>query len=106
MAILSVSGNLKGGCAEVIDAMRRLGINGDATPNTTVLDGQLEQGCRDVIASQDRSDEAVRRLWDDVRGECGLTCAHVTISRDVKQGCVLDVLRPSACPGASSDTAR
>ena len=106
MVTLSVSGNLKKDCGDVVNAMIRLGINGDVTSNTTVLDNCIEQGCRVVIASQVNAETNLERLWKELRDTCHLTCAHASISRDVKQGCVLDVIRPSLCKGSSLDTSK
>ena len=95
---LSLSGAKMNGCEEVISKMLALGISGDATLNTTVLDGVLEQGCRVRVASQPQKEHA-KRLWEAIRTRCELTCGHVSID-DATNGCALDVFRPSACPGA------
>lgn len=101
VAILSLSGNeLSHDCAEVVHHMRMLGINGDVTCNRTMLDGQLEHGCRVVVAEKDPI-PAVQSLWERMQQLYGLDCAHVRIESDVRSGCVLDVLRPSACPSAT-----
>jgi hypothetical protein len=99
VAVLSLSGpRLSADCREVVQSMRDLGISGDVTCNTTLLDGAVERGCRAVVAG-DRPLGSVKLLWEAVRAPHGLTCAHVKVESDAVSGCVLDVLRPSACPG-------
>ena len=93
---LSVSGP-RLDCAVVVDIMRRLGINGDVTSNTTVLDGRTEAGCRIVVASKPHRDQ-VERLWNATRDHFSLSCAHVALDHH-EDGCVYDVFRPSNCPG-------
>lgn len=99
MTTLSVSGDmLERDCGNVLEALCRLGINGDVTPNRTILDGMVEHGCRVVLASRKKED--VKRLWTDLRKRCALTCAHVRLQEsDVMEGCVLDAIAPSKCPG-------
>ena len=98
-AHLSVSGpGLSRGCTEVVRAMRDLGVCGDVTPNISVVDGNYERGCRVVVASQPHARHA-QDLWETLRTRHALTCAHVRIGDDPTSGCVLDVFRPSACPG-------
>lgn len=75
-----------------------LGIRGDVTPNQTVTDSGLEQGCRAVLASRDEKRDTAQ-LWQRIRARHNVACAHAKIERDVESGCVLDVLRPSQCPG-------
>jgi hypothetical protein len=84
-------------CSDVIRMMKKLGISGDVTPNVTILDGDLENGCKIVVASAPHREKA-RILWDALRTPLGLTCAHVRVESRV-EGCVLDVFRPSACTG-------
>lgn len=99
-AVLSVSSStgLRSDCAEVVEAMRSLGIAGDVTPNVTVVDGVFERGCRVVVASRPAKAHA-QALWEALRARHALTCAHVTLTGEVQSGCVLDVFRPSVCPG-------
>ena len=104
VATLSVSGpQLHVDCSNVVRAMQSLGIAGDVTPNLTLVDGRQEPGCRVVIASRP-SKEHADRLWERLRPECDLTCAHLSVRDDVMEGCVLDVLRPSRCPGCVQTT--
>lgn len=101
---LSVSGQkIAEDCSNVISAMSALGIAGDVTPNLTLVDGSRERGCRVVIATRP-SKEHAGRLWERLRTECELTCAHLSVRDDVSEGCVLDVLRPSRCPGRAQTT--
>lgn len=104
VATLSVSGpQLHVDCSNVMRAMKSLGIAGDVTPNRTLVDGDEEPGCRVVIASRPSKEHAAR-LWERLRTECELTCAHLSVRDDVSEGCVLDVLRPSRCPGRVQNT--
>ena len=60
VAVLSISGsNIMNDCSEVILLMKTLGINGDVTSNKTILDGNLENGCRIYVASKNREDTPV-----------------------------------------------
>ena len=97
---LAVSGpELDSKCGAVITAMRELGINGDITPNTTVLDGTLEYGCRILVTSAPVR-ENTRSLWERLRAHYSLRCAHATLS-EYESGCVFDIFRPSSCPGTT-----
>ena len=96
VGILSLSGRGLA-CADVVNAMIKLGINGDVTQNVSVVDGIEESGCRVAIATVPYK-ESVRSLWTHISHTSTLTCAHVRID-DVFSGCVLDYLRPSQCSG-------
>jgi hypothetical protein len=96
VGVLSISGNISTDCDEVIYLMKKLGINGDVTCNKTILDGNVENGCRIRIASSYM--EHTKLLWKTIQENLGLTCAHVNISES-KDGCVFDVFRESLCPG-------
>lgn len=101
VATLSVSSHdFTPTCAEVTSLMKTLGINGDVTANTTVLDGLVEVGCRVRIASSSPKRDAAT-LWQRMRDRHALTCAHLSVGGDIQSGCVLDVLRPSLCPGSA-----
>lgn len=96
VAVLSFSSaDFSPRCEEVVEAMRRAGLSGDVTPNRTLVDGGEEQGCRVVLAGEKKEVEA---LWKGVREKCNLTCGHAKIEK-TESGCILDVLRPSLCPG-------
>ena len=94
---LSVSGD-RLRCDEVAKLLQTMGICGDVSPNTTVLDGHVEPGCRIRIVSAPVP-ENTRLVWDSLKTRFGLQCAHVRLSAEDKSGCVYDVYRPSACPG-------
>lgn len=97
VAVLSISGsNIMNDCSEVILLMKTLGINGDVTSNKTILDGNLENGCRIYVASKNRED--TRQLWKSLSKSLGLICAHVKFSEH-QDGCVFDIFRESLCPG-------
>ena len=96
-AIVSLSGHSLQDCGPVVQAMRRLGIYGDVTSNTSIDPmGNVEPGCRVTIGGATVRDDA-KRLWHEIRSITPLTCAHVQVS-DVSAGCVFDVFRPTACP--------
>lgn len=95
MGVLSISGE-RVSCERVAELMHALGIHGDVTRNVTVLDGQMEPGCRvRVVSDPERKTEV---LWNAARREFGLKCAHVKLSK-YQSGCVFDVYRSSNCPG-------
>lgn len=101
---LSVSGGaLDESCHRVLQAMVRLRISGDVTPNMTVCDGRREHGCRIVFSSPSPKDTCFA-LWTALRSELGLTCAHVRLSSQ-EEGCALNVFAPSRCPLSPSGTA-
>ena len=81
-------------CRDVVAHMRMLGIQGDVTCNTTVIDGDVERGCRARIASSTPRDDA-RALWERLSSAYKLTCAHISIDHDRFSGCVLDAFRAS-----------
>tara|TARA_Y100000748_G_scaffold237687_1_gene201695 strand:+ start:198 stop:515 length:318 start_codon:yes stop_codon:yes gene_type:complete len=101
VGVLSISG-ASVSCDETIATMRRMGIWGDVTPNVTVMEaGVVEPGCRIRITSRPQRAHT-EALWHALRREHGLTCAHVHLAQgEEQQGCVLDVFRPSDCPGAA-----
>ena len=92
---LSLSGDDPGNCDTVVRLMKQLGIPGDVTRNVTILHGGLESGCRVRLFGDMTS---LRTLWDATSAECSLACAHVDWTEH-RSGCVLDMLRPSKCPG-------
>lgn len=98
VAILSLSGPTLASCESVVEAMRAMGISGDVTSNVSVVDGAPEPGCRVLVASRHAREQS-RRLWTAMRAHHDLTCAHVSLEGDRTSGCVLDVFRPSLCPG-------
>ena len=77
--------------------MKTSGICGDVTENVTIVDNNVELGCRIVLASENAKIH-VERIWNHVSKESNLTCAHVT-EGEVTSGCVLDFISPSKCPG-------
>ena len=88
----------------MVDALKKCGVNGDVTPNTTVLDGRVEAGCRVLVVSEPVR-ENTWRVWEAVRARCVLRCAHVELRGATSAGCVFDVYRPSVCPGPEEDAA-
>ena len=96
MAWLSISGDLLGPeCDEVVDVMRRLGIVGDVTHNRSLgLNGRVEVGCRVLVLG---GEDKVRALWETMREQAQLGCAHVSIAGG-RSGCVFDVFSESRCP--------
>ena len=96
VAVLSVSGTALHDCDVVINAMMQLGVNGNVMKNTTILDGDLERGCRVTITSEPCKENA-KRVWEHLEKRCSLTCAHVEVRSDIMSGCVKDVFRPSLC---------
>jgi len=99
-AVLSVSGpSLSSDCREVVSAMRRLGIHGDVSSNVTVIDGDVEPGCRATIVTKPVK-QSSKKLWQTLLADMAFTCAHVEIISH-EDGCVFDVFRKSACPGAN-----
>ena len=97
---LSVSGRgLRSDCGDVVEMMRQSGICGDVTCNATVLDGAIEPGCRINVVTRGGAE----RLWGLLQRSANLTCAHVRTTSDDPSGCVLDVFRPSLCPGKKGE---
>ena len=94
-ATLSVSGQVD--CKDVVETMKKLGIMGDVTPNVTVVDGGIENGCRINIASRPHMDN-LKTLWVNLQEQFTLGCAHVKIG-ELQSGCILDFMRKSECPG-------
>ena len=99
VAILSMSSSsFSKDCKEVISAMKALGMSGDVSCNTSLVDGGVEQGCRVVLASSNETKD-VASLWLRIRQIHNVTCAHAKIEKDAVSGCILDIIRPSLCPG-------
>ena len=72
-----------------------MSIDGDVTANQTILDANVEKGCRILICKN----KDAERLWNRLQFDLGLTCAHISISEEVRSGCVMDVFRKSLCTG-------
>lgn len=101
VAFLSISGPGLRNCDSVILAMKDLGIYGDITSNISVdPDGNVEPGCRVLIANKNFK-EASTKLWERLKTECNLQCAHVRYHVS-KEGCIFDVNGTSRCPSAGS----
>ena len=97
-AILSISGDrVTENCENIVGLMFQLGINGDVTRNTTVLDGRIEKGCRVHIVSEPVKKNS-RILWEAAQQKLGLRCAHLEM-RHCESGCTYDLFRMSSCPG-------
>lgn len=98
VAIVSVSSvNLDPECHSVIRVMQKLNLVGDVTPNVTVAGGDIEHGCRILIAGGDARGKT-KRLWKALKAEVpSLQCAHITIQENLS-GCVFDVFGTSQCP--------
>lgn len=97
VAILSVSGGmLDSQCQNVVMAMKVLNIVGDVTPNVSVYNQFIENGCRILIAGK-TAEEDTKKLWYHIRDVQQLSCAHAEFSK-YESGCVFDVFAPSKCP--------
>lgn len=96
VGILSVSGKMDSECKNIIDSMVKLNLCGDVTPNKSIYDGTVENGCRIMIVGKNEETD-VTRLWYDIRETHNFTCAHVEFKKSVS-GCVFDVFGVSRCP--------
>ena len=98
---MSISSKTLGKCDAVVYAMRELGLYGDVTKNVSIdPEGNIEPGCRVLIANKNNED-ATKKLWDRIRNDCSLECAHVRF-HVAKEGCIFDVMGPTRCPTAES----
>ena len=101
---LSISNKKIKSCDEVLQTMRALKIVGDVTQNASIDEkGEIEVGCRILVAGHE---DNVKHLWHNLSQMYDLKCAHVSIVGDNKNGCVLDVFRPSNCPSRIAVTSR
>ena len=102
-SILSISGNsLSENCEDVVSILKKFNINGFSVPNKTVVDGQVENGCQIHIFKKPFK-KNTKIIWDECKEKLKLTCAHVRIMDADENGCILDVLRESVCPGKCLD---
>jgi len=88
-------------CADVVRTLHELGVACDVTANVTLVpvgDGiRKESGCR-IVMGQVSNKEEVERVWEILREEHELDCAHGNIRGEVS-GCVFDLFGGTRCPG-------
>lgn len=88
-------------CANVVRTLQQLGVACDVTANTTLLpvgDGvRRENGCR-IVMGQVANKQEVERVWETLRKEHALDCAHGKIQGEAS-GCVFDLFGATRCPG-------
>lgn len=88
-------------CEDVVRTLQRLSVVADVTQNTTLVSVgkhlRKENGCR-VVMGQISSKGDVRRVWEALKSDHGLRCAHARIQGDAS-GCVYDLFDESSCPG-------
>lgn len=88
-------------CADVVRTLQQLGVACDVTANTTLLpvgDGvRRENGCR-IVMGQVANKQEVERVWETLRKEHALDCAHGKIQGEAS-GCVFDLFGATRCPG-------
>lgn len=101
MAIISVSSSQITKCDEIIYLMRQLNIDGDVSKNKTVVDGNVETGCRIHVTSKPVK-QNIYRLWESMKVKFQLNCAHVEIKNN-ESGCIYDIYRKTSCPYAIED---
>ena len=88
-------------CVDVMRTLQDLGVACDVTPNMTLVpDGKRlrrESGCR-VVMGQISNKEEVQRVWEALKNEHMLRCAHGKIQGEAS-GCVFDLFGGTRCPG-------
>ena len=96
-AILSISG-AELNCNAIAWKLLRAGINCDISKNVTIIDGQLENGCR--IMSTISNDKEINKIWDLVKNPPLVKCAHLKINNKF-EGCIFDFIpsNKTNCPG-------
>lgn len=87
-------------CEAVARFLQSQNIHVLVRANTSTMPGGVESGCQ-IMKSVDHGGE-VKKLWQLVSREFGFGCGHVKIDGRFS-GCVLDFIRPSACPGVSKE---
>ena len=87
-------------CGEVAAALQAAGMAAAVTPNITVQCDRgrcwRERGCRILHPCTNKGD--VAKLWNTVRERFDLGCGHLVVD-GVHNGCIMDFLRPTSCPG-------
>ncbi len=96
VCILSVSGSVDSECKSIINSIKKLNLCGDVTPNKSVYNKIVENGCRIMVVGKNEEND-VKRLWYDIKETHNFTCAHVEFKKSVS-GCVFDVFGSSRCP--------
>lgn len=94
--VMSISRKGTLDCKDVARALWKVGIASDVTSNVSFRYGSLESGCR--ITMDGNSKNKVRMAWGVLKDDFALDCAHVDVTSHF-QGCIMDFLRPSTCPG-------
>ena len=101
MAIISVSSPQITKCDEIIHLMRQLNIDGKISKNKTVINGNVENGCRIHVTSEPVKPN-IYRLWESMKVKFELSCAHVEIKYN-ESGCIFDIFRETSCPHANEN---
>ena len=98
--ILSVS-SPRLDCFALAMRLRELGISCDLTENLTVLNGNLERGCR-VVSTVEKPGQ-IKQVWEAVRaGHPEMKCGHMYIQGQYS-GCTSNYPFRDRCPGAPSE---
>jgi len=84
-------------CFALALRLRGLGISCDLSENLTVLNGELERGCRVVSTVEDPGQ--VKKIWEAVRsGHPEVKCGHMQIAGQYS-GCTSNYPFVDECPG-------
>jgi hypothetical protein len=97
-AELFVSGPELSSCEAIARAMVDMKVIGHVTPNRTVHENGIENGCAILISEYNK--EKMLLLWNRLRRQFSFECAHVRVSHQ-SSGCVLDFEQLSRCSSKS-----
>lgn len=88
-------------CDDVARFLHEAGVTANVTANLTVTPQDTgparENGCHVRFTGRDPV-AAIKAVWPRLRRRFRLDCAYVDAAPRF-QGCVMDLIRPSACPG-------
>ena len=116
---ISVSGEVKNNnvseitkhnsCVHVLKAFEKCNIEAKITPNISLVNGQLEEGCTIVMPKEYGNREKLSEIWNIVKtspgnfkGQTNLLhseydCAHLKID-GIFQGCIFNYIKANFCP--------
>ena len=81
-------------CGEIIRLLQKSNINCDVTSNITIIDGNIENGCKLMKTINSRQD--VQKVWNTVKNATDIYCGHLLIDGQYS-GCILDYNIKSNC---------
>ena len=98
--------NFDKGCSDIINAFIKSKLEGKFTPNISIINNKIENGCLVTMAKDYTSKERLGEIWNIIKKsskkENEYKCAYIKID-GVYQGCILNYLAQDKCPYNNSN---